>query len=151
MPKRTHRPGPAVPTRATGAVLLEIVLAMAVFMLAAGILYGAMNNALRRIRAIELQNRAADLAVSKLSEVRMGLLDPARQGPERYDAERFPELEGWQWQLLAEDIAPDPELPTQTQLTVVISHPERNVSYSLVEQLPGAAEQDEAEPDGGTP
>lgn len=145
-----HRAGPAGPAR--GAVLLEIVLAMAIFLLAAGILYGSMNNALSRIRVIELQNRAADLAVSTLSEVRMGLLDPTSQGPESYDAELFPERAGWQWELRAEDIAPDPELPPQTQLTVVISNPDRNFTYALAEQLPaGAGTEDQGDRAGETP
>lgn len=131
-------------------MLLEVILAISLFAFLGAILHGSLNSALERVRVIERQNRAMDLAVSVLSEVRMGLIDPVPQGPEAF-AEDDPVAAGWQWELQAEELIAGTDLPVQTKLTVIVSHVESGLVVRLVELLQAQknSEDEEYDEEGG--
>lgn len=57
-----------------GGILLELLLAIAIFAAAATFTLGAMRDALDGVRRAELRARAIDLAATRLAEIDAGLL-----------------------------------------------------------------------------
>ncbi|MFM1821876.1 MAG: hypothetical protein RI967_142 [Planctomycetota bacterium] len=72
MPKRSA--SAAVVRPRAGGILLELLLAIAIFAAAATFTLGAMRDALDGVRRAELRARALDLAATRLAEVDAGLL-----------------------------------------------------------------------------
>ena len=64
-------------TRRRGAILLETLIALALFLGAAGFALGAMRTALGRMERSMLEGAAVDLAQSKLAELEAGISDLA--------------------------------------------------------------------------
>jgi len=122
---------------APGVVLLEVVLAMTLFFLAAGVIVGGLNSALRAVQQVRLESQGADLAVTLLSEIQMGLMPIASDGPNAYQDE---ELAGWTWQTVASPAdsgaGDGGEL---TRVEVVVANSSANFAYRLAELLPGSS------------
>ncbi|MCD6303774.1 MAG: hypothetical protein J7M21_02290 [Planctomycetes bacterium] len=128
-------------------VLLEVVLAMALFFMGSLVVLAGLNTALRTGRRIDLEAQAEDLAVTLLSEIQMGLVAVVDDGPNPYDDEA---LAGWSWQVATEPIEDTLglDLPAQTLVEVIIRYDAEGYVYRLSEimaEQPGGAGGD----DGG--
>lgn len=80
-----------------GAVLLEVLLALGLFVFAAAVVTSGLNAAVERTLRLQAQTHALDLAVSVLSEIQMGLRAPQSAGPEPFEAP----FERWTWEVEA--------------------------------------------------
>jgi len=101
-------------------VLLEVVLALLLFVLAAGVLLGSLSAAIASVQRIKRQATGQDLAVSVMSRIECGDLEPADAGPLEF--EDGPP--GWTWQVRAEDVTVNPEAATLIRLSVTVASPE---------------------------
>ncbi|RME93535.1 MAG: hypothetical protein D6766_08025 [Verrucomicrobia bacterium] len=57
----------------SGAILLEVVLALVLFVFAAAVIGGGLNAALNKVEALRRECHAADLAATVLAEVQLGM------------------------------------------------------------------------------
>ena len=80
-----------------GAVLLEVLLALGLFVFAAAVVSNGLNAAVERTLRLKAQTHALDLAVSVLSEVQMGLRPSQAAGPEAFETP----FEQWTWEIEA--------------------------------------------------
>ncbi len=133
---------PAGAASRKGAVLLEIVLAMTIFVFSAAVVQSGLVSCLRSLSTVRLQNRAVNLAVTKLSEIQMGLLDVA--GTELTSFEEEDEsLSEWEWQVTAEPVGEDADAPPMMLVTVTITNTSRRITYRLTEIMSSPQSQDE--------
>lgn len=119
------------------AVLLEVVLAMSVFFLSATVVHSGLSSCLRAMVSMKRQVRGMNLAVTKLSEVQMGLVPMTTLPPTGFEED--PQLEGWQWELDVETWGDGAEAPLMNRLTVTITHEPSGMIYRLVELMPDSA------------
>lgn len=129
-----------------GMVLLEVVLATGLFaMTAVGVLTGV-NSCFRSLEKMRLESEAADLAISKVSEVHIGLLPPEDDGPNEYEEDL--NLPDWTWEIVTEEVEFEAELegPPMVQVQVVITNVPSGYTYSM-RFLTAAPEDEEVEGD----
>lgn len=136
--------GRAMPTRLSdrqrgGTILLEVVLAMAMFSMTAAVIFSGMSASMRASQRGQLAALASDLAVTKLSEIMLGEVELVDAGPEAYEGD---DLAGWTWQVTVQPM----ELPgivtqEEVQVNIAIRHTGPDFVYRLVRLLPspGAA------------
>jgi hypothetical protein len=138
---------PRTQSKRSASVLLEVIIAIALFVAAAGTLYAAIASSLRAVQRVRVETMASDLAVTVLSEIHMGLREPTSEGPEPFvdplEGVEDERLTGWTWEIAAEEItSDDQELPGMTQVTVTITHTETGKGCTLVELFPPQIEED---------
>jgi type II secretory pathway pseudopilin PulG len=121
-----------------GAVLLEVVLALTVFFIGAAIITGGLISSARALNNARQSAQAADLAISKLSEVQMGMVEPTDQGPTAYEDDD--KLEGWTWQIVATPIQDETGLATLASVEITVRHDESATQARLVELMPVEAD-----------
>ena len=78
-----------------GAVLLEVLVAVALFSAAAAVIGGALSASIASLDRLRAQLHAEDLAVSVLSQVQLGLIPLTAAGPEPFD----PPFGQWNWEV----------------------------------------------------
>jgi type II secretory pathway pseudopilin PulG len=109
-----------------GAVLLEVVLALALFVSAAAILTSGLSSSLDSLERLRLNTHAADLAVSVLSEFQMGTKSLTIGGAEPFE----PPLQEWTWELVATPVWSEFDQPSPYQkVEVIIRHQDPPVIY----------------------
>ena len=89
--QQTTRPN-ARPRACHGAVLLEVVLALSLFVMTTSFVLTGLNASIRSVAQTRMEADAGDLAVTALSQVQMGLYEMVDTGPEAFDE---PNLEAW--------------------------------------------------------
>jgi len=82
---------------ARGVALLEVVLALGLFVAAAATINAGVWASLRTARQVRADATAADLAVTVVSRLELGLLPLEDAGPEPFEDE---DRAGWTWQVL---------------------------------------------------
>ena len=115
-----------------GVALLEVVLALAVFFGVSIAVLGGLSLSLRSARQIREESQAADLAVTMLSEVQMGVYPPVDAGPTPFED---PDAD-WSWQIVTmplESVLPGAEL---MQVTIIIRNTVDGYTYRLYQLLP---------------
>ena len=116
MTKRTATICSSVSAR-RGAVLLEVVLALALLVGGGGVVLSTMNSCLAATRDLQLQAQAMDLAITLVSEIQMELIKPVIDvAPTPYEEE---DMQDWTWEIVAEDID---QMPAMTSVRVRITH-----------------------------
>jgi hypothetical protein len=116
----------------SGAVLLEVILALALFVAAAAVLTSGLSSSLDGIERLRRNTRAADLAVSVLSELQMGIKTLALTGPQPFE----PVQDGWTWEILSTPLqAGAEEIGPYKMIEVVIRHEEPPLVYRLGQVL----------------
>jgi hypothetical protein len=114
------------------AVLLEVVLALTVFVGMAMTVLAGLSTSVHSARYLGLQTRAADLAVTLFSEMELGLVSAEDAGPEAYEDEA---LADWTWQVAVQPVASElPELEL-TSVEVTIVHAPSGYTYTLCRML----------------
>ena len=111
-----------------GAVLVEVVLALALFVAAAAVISGGLSASMDSIERLRLNAHAADLAVSVLSEMQMGTLAMEGNAAQPFDVP----FEDWTWEV---QLAPvDDGAGEETRLTrveAIIRHQQPPLVYRL--------------------
>lgn len=116
-------------------MLLEVVLALVLFVAAATVLTSGLSASLDQIERLRTQAHAADYAVSVLSELQMGLKTLAVSGPQAF----VPPAEGWTWEIVSTPIQSGfglEEASAFKKIEVIIRHEEPPLVYRLVQVLP---------------
>ena len=130
-PTKREHPG----SRGAG-VLLEVVIALGMFVAAAAMIGAGLNASVRSVERQRLNAHGANLATTVLSELQLGIrtYDPAE--PEPFDAP----FTNWTWQVVAtpED-TPDFESAFQ-QVEVIVRHNQPEHVVRLMELLPISAD-----------
>lgn len=135
---------------ARGAVLLEVILALVLFVAAATVLSSAFSASMEGVDRRRRQLHAEDLAVTVMSEIRMGLRSPSSAGPEPFKKP----FAAWTWQIVSSSGEDLPgESSVSAHVEVIIRHSESELVRRLfewVEPAP-AAQALNPEPAGGLP
>lgn len=109
-----------------GVALMEVVAATAIFFIAAMFVMDGLNSSLKAVRYARIEADAADLAVTVLSEVQMGLLQIKNEGPSPFDETLFP---GWTWELAVSGIEDLGDLPDLKHVEVIVRQTEEGFVY----------------------
>jgi hypothetical protein len=105
--------------RQGGAVLLEVIIALALFVGAAAVFTSGLSSSLDAIERLRLNAHAADLGVTVLSELQIGIKTLALTGPQPFD----PPEEGWTWDVVSMPLSVDSENGSLfRKIEVVIRH-----------------------------
>lgn len=122
--------------RQAGAILMEVILALALLAAGGAVTFGALNASFSAVRNIRMQGQAADLAVTKLSEIQLGVLKGVDDGPNEFKDE---DLEGWIWQIVTRPIETDSPIAAQMkQVEIIIAYAPGQTVYRLVQLLANA-------------
>ncbi|NQU76413.1 MAG: hypothetical protein HQ546_08895 [Planctomycetes bacterium] len=119
-----------------GIMLLDVVLALALFVVASAVVLAGMNACVDSAGRVKVTARATDLAVTLSSELQMGLVQPVDAGPESYQGDR---LAGWNWQVRVEPLVNIEGASVSAgskRVEVIITHLPSGFAYRLVQLLP---------------
>ncbi len=113
--------------------MLEVILALALFVLAATIITSGLSSSVNEVKRLRLNTQASNLAVSVLSQMQMGIQAGDANGPNAF----APPFEQWKWQT---SVSPVNEMVGATnpiqKVEVVIRHDTEQVVYRLTQFLP---------------
>ena len=102
-----------------GAVLLEVILALVLFVAAATIIGAGMHTAINGVERQKLNAHAVNLAVSVVSEIQMGLRNVESVGPEPFDSP----FDHWIWELVLTSTETEAgESSDLTRVEVIVRH-----------------------------
>lgn len=79
---------------ATGTVLLEVVLALALLLFAVAVISSGFSSSADAVERLQRHTHGLNLAVSVLSEMHMGIIPIENNGPQTFD----PPFEDWTWE-----------------------------------------------------
>lgn len=115
-------------SKADASVLLEVVLALALFVAAATVISAGINSSIQAAQRLRLGTHAANLAISVMSEMQMHIRPIANAGPEAFS----PPFEKWKYQVLVSEAA-ESSMGTDAlqSVEVVITHSEENTVQRL--------------------
>jgi type II secretory pathway pseudopilin PulG len=123
---RTHR-------RNAGSVLLEVILALALFVGAATIISSGINASMRSVERLRLQNHAVNLAISVLSEMQMRARPVAAIGPEVF----APPFQDWTLKVEVAQSEESIEGPEALRpVEIIVKHTQENVVQRLTQLFP---------------
>ena len=115
-----------------GAVLLEVVVALVLFVGAVAIITGGLNASVTSVERLRLKTHAANLAISVLSELQIGTKSLAFTEPQRFE----PPFADWTWETAATPVvSSSEEVSALNNVEVVIRHDEPPVVYRLSQVL----------------
>lgn len=121
------------PRRASGAVLLEVLLAVALFVAAAAIATASLNSSLRSLERQRLQTHAIQLASSVLAEIQLGIRSSTSAAAQPFETP----FQDWTWEVVIDSGASDfSESNTLERIEVVIRHRTEPVVHRLAQRLP---------------
>jgi hypothetical protein len=124
--------GAESPRGDSGAVLLEVILALALFVGAAAVLTSGLSSSLDGVERLRRNAHAADFAISVLSELQMGITSLGVSGPQPF----VPPEEGWTWEIAAAPIESGAEESSPFQrIEVIIRHDDPPLVYRLNQVL----------------
>jgi hypothetical protein len=113
---------------ASGSVLLEVVLALALFLGAATVIMAGIHSSIAAAERLRLQTHASNLAISIMSEMRMHLRPIASIGPEPLP----PPFDQWKYQIIVSQSQGNSMDPQALQsVEVVIRHSSENTVRRL--------------------
>ena len=116
----------------SASVLLEVVLALSLFVLAATVVTGGLNASVQEVERLRLNVHASNLATSVLSEMQMGIKGVDAAGPERFAAP----FEMWTWQIEVSPLedAIEAAFPLRS-VEVIVRHQSRPIVRRLTQFL----------------
>jgi len=123
-------------SRQRGIALLEVVLALAIFVGVAMAVCGGLSVSVRSARFVREEAQATDLAVTILSEIQMGLVQAADAGPTPFEAP----YADWTWQtVLALGLPTGQEAADMPQVEVLVRNTPSGYAYHLYQLMPAGA------------
>ena len=78
-----------------GAALLEVLIALALFVAAAAVVTGALNSSLQSLERQRLSTHAINLAASVLAELQLGIRPASGEGRRTFESP----FQDWTWEL----------------------------------------------------
>ena len=105
--------GPNTGRESSGAILFEVVLALALFVFAAAVISGGFSTALMSVDRMRAELDASNLAISTLAEIELNLKPMVTSPPAKFD----PPLERRTWEV--EVTEPGEDLDMGGGLTLV--------------------------------
>ena len=105
--------GPNTGRESSGAILFEVVLALALFVFAAAVISGGFSTALMSVDRMRAELDASNLAISTLTEIELNLKPMVTSPPAQFE----PQLEKWTWEV--EVTEPSEDLDMGGGLTLV--------------------------------
>ena len=125
-------------------MLLEVVLALALFIGAATVISAGISASVEAVHRVRLQTHAANLAISLMSEIQIGARPLAAVGPENFEVP----FEGWLYRVsLDQSEATASETDTTRAVEVIVWHTQENIVHRMT-QLFRASELARAEASG---
>jgi type II secretory pathway pseudopilin PulG len=116
--------------------LLEVVLALALFVAASTVITCALSASVDETERLRLNAHASDLAATILSEMQMGLQAVESSGPNAFD----PPFAEWTWQAAVEPATEATgALGTLQKVEVVVRHQSPSSVCRLTQFLPATA------------
>lgn len=116
----------------SGVVLLEVVLSLVLFAATAAIITGVLNSGVDGVERQKLRIHAANLAVTVISELQMGLRSWDAAGPEPFPVP----FEGWTWELAMQPVGGEiGESTGLTQVEVAVRHKDPPLVHRLAQVL----------------
>jgi len=142
----------AIADRLRGVALLEVVLALAVFFGVAVTILSGLSVCMHAVTQVREEAQAADLGVTVLSQVQMGVLDAADAGPTPFE-DPFGD---WTWQTTVAAVEATVPGLEMTQIEITVKNMLDGYSFRLYGLLPPPEEATVAQPSdtdgaGGTP
>lgn len=113
--------------RAPAAALLEVLLALALFFGVAIGVMGGLGTSIKAARDLRLEAEAADMAVTLLSEIELGIVAAEEDGPTEYEEP----LEDWTWQVAVTPVTSTLTDLVLTRIEVVIRNVPEDYTYRL--------------------
>jgi type II secretion system protein I len=115
-----------------GAVLLEVILALVLFVGAAAVITVGMNASVDGVERLKVNTHAANLAVSVLSELQMGLRPLEATETQAFE----PPFENWTWELQVNQMEDElGEVSSLVQVEVIIRRKDSAFVHRLSEVL----------------
>jgi len=127
----TMRVGTSAGRRA-GLALLEVVLGLALFFGVAVAILAGLSACVRAARDVRLQARAADLAITLLSEMQLGAVEIEDAGPMAYEDEA---LEDWSWEVVVTPVIGNLTELELTRVEIVIYNTPHDYTHRLYHLL----------------
>ena len=127
----TMRVGTSAGRRA-GTALLEVVLGLALFFAVAVAILAGLSACVRSARDMRLQARAADLAITLLSEMQLGAVEIEDAGPMAYEDEA---LEDWSWEVVVTPVIGNLTELELTRVEIVIYNTPYDYTHRLYHLL----------------
>jgi hypothetical protein len=122
------------------SILLEVILALALFVGAATVIAGGINASIQAVERVRLQSHAANLAISLMSELQMHARPLAPAGPETFEKP----FEQWLYRIAVNQVEESSGEPESLKpVEVIVWNPEENVVHRLTQlfRSSGATEQ----------
>jgi hypothetical protein len=129
-----------------GLVLVEVVLAVTLFFCGALVVLTGLSASLHTANRVRTEADGADLAVTLLSEVQMGLVPLVDDGPNEYEEE---ELADWTWEIVTSDVETRTEAPPLVRVEIIIHNARENCTCRLVQLFPEPQEEEAEGASGG--
>jgi len=120
----------AVPGYCRATVLLEVLLALALFAGAATVIGIGFKASIDGAERVRMNTHAVNLAVTVISELQMGIRSLAETGPEAFG----PPFEGWVWEIAATPWGTDEAKPL-TQVEVIVRHEPTGFVHRLAQVI----------------
>jgi hypothetical protein len=113
-----------------GSILLEVVLALALFVGAATVITGGISASVQAVHRVRLQNHAANLAISLMSELHMHARPIAPIGPETFEAP----FQDWLYRVAVEQGQESVgEAEGLQPVEVIVWNPEEGITHRLTQ------------------
>ena len=115
-----------------GSVLLEVVLALALFIGAATVISAGISASVDAVHRVRLQTHAANLAISVMSEIKIGARPLAAIGPENLEAP----FQEWLYRvnLNAGEVAAT-ETDATRAVEVMVWHTQENIVHRITQHF----------------
>jgi Tfp pilus assembly protein PilV len=126
--RRVRRPA----AQRHGVALLEVVLALALFFGVAVTILGGLSVCMRSTTQVREEAQAADLAVTVLSYVQMGVLEAADAGPTPFEDP----YADWTWQTAATAVEASVAGLEMTQIEITVKNTLDGYVFRLYELVP---------------
>jgi len=131
----THpKAGSGQKNRRQGAALLEVLIALALFVAAAAVVTGALNSALQSLERQRLSTHAVNLAASVLAELQLGIRPASGEGRRPFESP----FQDWTWELAQTSTETETETGIALGLTrfeVIVRHPLSSTVQRLTQVL----------------
>lgn len=118
--------------RQRGALLLEVVLALVLFVIAAAIIGGGISAAMNSVERQRLTAHASNLTASILAELQMGARALDELGPTEFEAP----FADWTWEIVPAATMPGEDTAgAAQQIEVIVRHEDPPLVYRLSQTI----------------
>jgi len=119
---------------------MEVILALTLLVVTGAVVFSGLSASFGALDVVRLRAQAADLAVSKMSEIQMGQLELADDGPNAFEDE---DLSDWTWRIATAPMEDDTLTAAPlTRVEIIIAHTGRPLVYRLAQLMPSVEEAD---------